>query len=64
MQGSHMALFGRHLSVSGALSPSPAPNYLTFLALYLEKVLIIFILAKIEEKNGRNPGSFTKFKGG
>ena len=35
-----------------------------FLAIYLEKVLIIFILAKIEEKSGRNPGSFTKFKGG
>ena len=26
-QGSHLALFGRHFTVFGALSESPAPNY-------------------------------------
>ena len=27
VQGSQLALFGRHLTVFGALSESPAPNY-------------------------------------
>ena len=48
--------FWRFVTVSG-------DKLLMFLAIYLGKVLIIFILSDIEKKCGRNPESFQKARG-
>ena len=50
VQGSHMARCGCYFIVFGASPESPVPNYLLLLAIYLEKVLTIFILIDIEKK--------------
>ena len=63
MTALNLAVLGRHFTVFGAFSPSPALNYSLLLAIYFEKVLIIFILIDIEENSGQNPGSFQKARG-